>query len=307
MKYVDLRSAYEVLARGGNVLEHLRASLGLAVNTSDVVEIAYDIRAGADIRYVAEHPDARAAYATELSEILARYVEPGDVVLEVGCGECTTLADAAASGLRRAGALLGCDLSWSRVFLGRGFLDDRLPRDAPRVELFVADLLALPLRDASVDVLWTAHTVESNGGREREALAELFRITRRRLCLFEPNYEAGTPEIRARMERFGWARGLPAAIEALGGTLESCLPMAHPVNPLNPTYAFIVRPPGAPPTAAPAADARWACPATRLPLAPLGDVMFCEGAGLAYPILRGIPVLRPDAAVLATALRRPDG
>ncbi len=147
-----------------------------------------------------------------------------------------------------------------------------------------------------MDVVWTSHALEPNAGREKEALAELFRVARKRVVLFEPSYEDNSDAGRARMDALGYIRGLPAAIAALGGRLDEKRAIATLSNPLNPTYAYVVTPPAAAPARS---GGVWACPATRLPMAPHGDCYWSEASLLAYPIIGGVPVLREEAAVYA--------
>lgn len=305
MKYRDLSGAFEVYAKGGNVTEYLRAAHGHALNTEEIIEIAYDLQAGSYIAALDQDRDRYAAYAEEVAAILRPCAAGARRVLDAGTGECTSLAHIFPRAFPAAESVLACDLSWSRLFAGAGFLRARLDESQRRrVTLFVGTLFALPLRNKSIDVVWTSHAVEPNGGRERAALEDLFRVARKRVCLFEPYYERNSAEGQRRMERLGYIRSLPDAIKALGARLDDCIEIAHPVNPLNPTYGFIITPPAGDGSGDAASDEPWACPATGQPLAPLDEgTMFCARTGLAYPILRGIPVLRAEAGVLATALR----
>lgn len=165
---------------------------------------------------------------------------------------------------------------------------------------------ALPLRSKSIDVVWTSHAVELNAGGERKALTEIFRVAKSSLCLLEPYYEGNSDEGKRRMRHLGYIRALPDAIAELGGVLEDCVRVEHAVNPLNPTYAFVITPPPCMNAESAVQDRDfWACPSTGYPLSFLDGFIYCERSGLAYPILRGIPVLREESAILATALRHP--
>jgi uncharacterized protein YbaR (Trm112 family) len=46
----------------------------------------------------------------------------------------------------------------------------------------------------------------------------------------------------------------------------------------------------------------WRCPLTGTALEDLGDTYYSAAAGIAYPVLRGIPLLRPEHAVMASHL-----
>lgn len=295
MRYPNLAGAVEVYQDGGNVTEYLRQTLGETSNTDAIIEIAYDLQAGSYVRHFQQHYAAMIAYIDEISSVLRDHIRPGDTILDVGTGECTTLVGVAERCFATTKTILACDISWSRLNVGRQFAAQNLSGCQP--DLFAASFFALPLADKSVDVIWTSHAVEPNGGREREALAELFRVARRKVCLFEPCYEANSSEGRERMDRLGYIRGLAAAAESLGASIEDCVRIESAFNPLNPTYAFVVTPP-----TRPSAAHLWACPASHHALVSKAGFLYCESCGLAYPVLLDIPILRSEAAILATGL-----
>ncbi len=297
MKYCDLRPALAAYREGRNVMQTLREMLGETGNTPQIIEIAYDLQAGSYIDYVRANRDYWRAYTAELAVILRDHVTPGDRVLDAGTGEMTTLVGVA-NGCGDDVAHYAADISWSRIAKGRAFAQAEMrPELSAILSSFVGDLLRLPLRDGSMDVVWTSHALEPNAGREKQALAELFRVARKRVVLFEPSYEDNSAAGRARMDALGYIRGLPDAIAALGGRLEEKRPIAATSNPLNPTYAYVITPPAVAPARS---GGVWACPATRLPMTPSGDCYWSEASLLAYPVIGGIPVLREEAAVYAT-------
>jgi hypothetical protein len=173
VKYCDLRPAIAAYREGQNVTAALRKLLGEPNNTSQIIEIAYDLQAGSYIEAVTNHPAQWSAYTSQLSEMLGAHVEAGDRLLEVGTGEMTTLTGVA-NGC--SGSILdhyAMDISWSRIARGREFVARNLRDDvAKRLQYFVGDLFHLPLRDKSMDVVWTSHAIEPNEGREKEALAD---------------------------------------------------------------------------------------------------------------------------------------
>ena len=303
MQYCDLSGVLETYANGGNVTEYLRRTLGQGHNDDSIIEIAYDLQAGSYVEYFEKNRAKLADYIDEISALLKPCLRGSQNVLDVGTGECTTLAGVATNCFGSMKYILGCDISWSRLYVGRQFAASHVPEEVmKRLKVFVCTLFSLPLQTKSIDIVWTSHAIEPNGGREREALAEIFRIAKNKVCLFEPNYEANTSEGKQRMERLGYVRNLPEAIHDLGGVLEDCIRIKSAINPLNPTYAFVITPPEAP-----EGNGRygfWACPSTGYPVSPFDGFMYCERSGLAYPLLLDIPVLRKEAAILATALRK---
>lgn len=296
MLYRDLRPALEAYAQGRNVMATLRELAGSSANDDRIVEIAYDLQAGSYAAYVEANRDYWRDYSTALAAVLARVAKTGDRMLDAGTGELTTLAGVAASGLPDGIEHFACDLSWSRIRAGRDFVARHAP--SAKIESFVGNLMTLPLADGAIDVVWTSHALEPNGGREVVMIRELLRVASRAVVLFEPSYERNSPEGRARMESLGYIRDLPAAATAAGGKLVEMLEIAPVANKLNPTFAHVIEKPASNQrTATP-----WACPASRMPMERRADSFFSPASRLSYPIVGGIPVLRAEAAILTTGL-----
>jgi ubiquinone/menaquinone biosynthesis C-methylase UbiE len=302
MRYCDLRPAADAYRKGENVTQKLRSMLSETHNTPQIIEIAYDLQAGSYIAMRNSAPEQWRAYVAELAAILRTSIAPGDRVLDAGTGEMTTLVGVAGICYGAVSQHYAMDISWSRIAVGCNLVENELaPELASKLSSFVGNLLRIPMQDKSIDVVWTSHAIEPNRGREEVVLAELFRVARKRLVLFEPSYEYNSPEGRARMDSLGYARGLPAIIRALGGRIDEVQLISAPLNPLNPTYAYVVTPPGSYPKDL---DSEWICPATGLPIERFADCFWSEASGLAYPIIGGIPILREEAAILASGFAK---
>ena len=295
------RHIAELYARGENVMANLRSLSGSAsANRSNTVEdimISYDFQAGSYIRSYEQDPVYLDRYAAELRSVLAG-LGTIDTLLEAGCGEATTLS-ILASGMPARPALGGFDISWSRVKLGQAFAAGR----GLSAQLFCADLFRIPLADRSVDVVYTSHSIEPNGGREREAIQELARIARNWLVLLEPAHDLAGDEARRRMEGHGYVQNLAATIRSLGLTLVEHRLFPVCANALNPTGLYLVK-------IGPASDRAKAfefqCPVSGTPLEPGPDAFYAPKSFLAYPVLHGVPCLLESNAILATKFRAGD-
>jgi hypothetical protein len=197
-------------------------------NSVEDIMISYDFQAGTYIRGYEQDPAYLERYTDEIALVFDQ-LGPVGTLLEAGCGEATTLS---VLGAKLAGrpALGGFDISWSRVKLGSQFAARRGLSPA----LFCADLFRIPLADRSVDVVYTSHSVEPNGGREREAIIELARVARKWLVLLEPAHDLATEEARRRMEGHGYVRESPEpdrsvpGADRLDGWRSSRLPLSVP-------------------------------------------------------------------------------
>ncbi len=240
-----------------------------------------------------ERPRQYDAYFAELAGIIAAFAPKEARIAEAGVGEATTLAGVLSRMRANAVTPYGFDISWSRIRLGREHLKSKgLPYDG----LVVGDLFAAPFADDALDVVYTSHSIEPNGGKEREAVRELYRMTREFLLLFEPAYDLAGSEARKRIEDNGYVTDLMGAVqEEKFEVLEHRL-LDSSINPLNPTGVTVIRKK----RPKPRPEQAFACPITRAEMRRFADSFFCPDSLLAYPVIGEVPCLRPENAVIAT-------
>src|SRR3990167_1563966 len=205
-----LKTLYDT---GGNIIEYLRKEAGGKQNTPEDIAISYEFQSGAYIRKFYEKEDVNRQYGKAIAAVIEKLGVPGGSVLEAGCGEALWLALLPEYLTEAPSESFGFDISWSRIKFAREFFTKMRGKDAT---LFVADLFHIPLPDNSVDIVYTSHSVESNGGREEEALQELYRVARRYVVLIEPAYEFADEEGKKRMQHFGYITRLHEAALGLG-------------------------------------------------------------------------------------------
>lgn len=288
----ELPRLRRLLAEGVNITAYLDERYGQTRPRADIVEYAYDLQAGS---YTAALADP-AALERKLrwGAALARLLDELEVetVCDAGTGEGTTLAFVI-DALRRPARFAGFDISVSRLLVGRRFLEAR----GCEVQLFAAELGAIPLADGACDVVMTQHAIEPNHGSEDTIVGELARVTRRYVLLVEPSWELATVEQRERMRSLGYARGLPQALERAGLRILRHERWADDANQANPAALLLAErtTPGRV-----SADLEWASPLSGLPLRRVPEGLYCDGDGFLFPSVSGIPVLRRRGAVLAT-------
>lgn len=166
-----------------------------------------------------------------------------------------------------------------------------------RFELCTASMFSIPLPDNSIDVVYTSHSIEPNGGKEEEAVAELYRVTSKYLILLEPAYELADPKAQERMRLHGYCINLQTAIRNLGYSIEHHGLYPHCINPLNPTGITVISKNS--PTQG---KAEFCCPATKQALLKTEGALLSPAHLAAYPVLGGIPCLREENAIIASQL-----
>jgi ubiquinone/menaquinone biosynthesis C-methylase UbiE len=279
---------------GKNIIEMLRQVSGLSTNSKEIIEIAYDLQAGSYVSAMEEdeYRNHKNEYTAELARIISSLGETS-TLLEAGVGEATTLAGVLEHLPVAIQHAFGFDLSWSRIAVARSWLQRE---NIPAVTLCTGDLLHIPFSENSIDIVYTSHSIEPNGGNELPILQELYRVTRKYLILLEPGYELASREAQNRMKQHGYCRGLVRTAEDLGYEVLEHKIFPYVSNLMNPTALTLIRKcaDGNQP------DNFLACPKFQTPLEKMGDHLYSPEALVVYPVLDGIPCLRIENGIIAS-------
>lgn len=286
----ELQALYK---QGKNITQLLREELGLQQNTDEIIEIAYDLQTGSYIAAMksAEMKKHKRNYTLEIAKTILSLCKPKSI-LEAGVGEATTLSGVL-HGIGADVSGFGFDLSWSRVAYAKRWL---LSEGLDNSSLCTGNLFHIPFADNSIDVVYTSHSIEPNGGNEEPILQELFRVTGKFLILLEPGYELANDEARRRMDYHGYCKNLKGIAEALGYNVLTHNLFPFTANPLNPTAITIIEKQvdNVPPSYI------LACPQFKTSLEEIGGMLFSPEALVVYPIIGGIPCLRIENGVFAS-------
>ena len=261
--------------------------------------VAYDLQAGSYVSAAGSDRDKNQIWCRQLAVLLDHVLVKGNSILEVGVGEATTMAGVLAELDSRVGSAFGFDVSWSRVNEGRKWLR----RNKQAAGLFVADLMNIPMRDGSVDVVYSSHSLEPNHGKEEGIIGECLRVARKAVLLVEPIYELASTKARARMREHGYVQGLKRAAEKMGAEIKDYRLLEYSPNPLNPSGVLhLKKKKSCPVNKFPKTASAWQCPLTGTGLKPGKNYFYSSEVGLAYPVLRGIPLLCTDHVIVASKL-----
>lgn len=275
-----------------NIINYLKNLDGSENNSTEDIMIGYDFQAGTYIEGYKKNKALKDEYCSCLSFIIEKLNVKYDSLLEVGVGEGTTLGVLINCLREKPKKCYGFDISWSRIKYAKNFMKELKINN---VQLFTGDLFCSPLKDNSIDIVYTSHSIEPNGGKEKEALEELYRITNKYLILLEPSYELACEEARKRMVRHGYVTKLYSTALQLGYDVIVHRLFDVSVNPLNPTGIMIIRK---------KSEGKFfeplCCPVTKTGIIKKHNAYFSEESLLAYPIIDDIPCLLPENAIIAT-------
>ncbi|MDB4020965.1 class I SAM-dependent methyltransferase [Litorivicinus sp.] len=300
MNCVDLLEAKKVYECGGNVTAYLRKKFNETQNTSEIIEIAYDLQAGNYIDRANFKRDEIKLYVNEMAIILDEHVSSEESLLDLGTGELTTLTLVLNDMLTVPKEVLAFDISWSRLIKGKGFYEENIRQKTMNLSTFAADMKEIPLHANCIDVVTSYHALEPNGENLGELLKELFRITKKKLILFEPSYELNSAEGQELMDKHGYIKGIQSVVEKLGGrVIDIALLKNH--EKLNPTACYIIEPTFNNDPELTKDRPIFCVPGTNFVLESNNGFYDSKETGLVFPVLQDVPIFKSQFGILATA------
>tara|TARA_B100000941_G_C28498496_1_gene552505 strand:+ start:1178 stop:2059 length:882 start_codon:yes stop_codon:yes gene_type:complete len=285
-KLFQLKKLY---SNNTNILDFLREEK--QTNRVEDILISYDLQSGTYTQNFEENPYYYINYTKELS-IKIKSLGGFKTIMEVGVGEATVLVNLLKHLNMNNIKPYGFDLSWSRLRYAKQFSE----KHNYKINLFAGDLFSIPVADESIDIVYSSHSIEPNGGREEEALKELYRITRHYLILLEPDFERGSVKAKKRMISNGYITKLNETIKKLNYNILLDEPFRGSSNVLNPTGIKIIKKE----SNNSSKSFRFICPNTKQPISKVRNVYANNKVGLIYPIIDRIPCLLSSNAILAT-------
>jgi SAM-dependent methyltransferase len=299
MKFIDLKDVRKIYKKNNNVTEYLKKKFYKKHNTSEIIEIAYDLQAGTYIEIAKSNIKNLVLYTKEMSKILDDHVLSNNSLLDVGTGELTTLTYLLNHMIKKPSKVFAFDLSWSRLIKGKKFFEKNIKNKKIQLSLFSADIELIPLHSNSIDVIISNHALEPNGKKLTKLLSELFRVAKKKVILFEPSYELNSIKGKQRMNKLGYIKNIRSVVKKLGGKLIDVFPTKYVNNPLNPTACYVIIPPGK--QIRKANKITFSAPGTDFSLKKELSFYVSKQTGYAYPIFKDIPILKNNSSVLVTA------
>lgn len=305
LDYFDILLAKKAYANGENIMKVLRSQKKLYYNNSKIIEVAYDLQAGSYIRYAIKNHKSENLYTSQLAKILDNYISSKKSMLDIGTGELTTLSYVIKKLINKPKIIYAFDISWSRIFKGLHFAKKNMGNYFSNLKPFVGDIKEIPLLSKSVDITISNHALEPNGKNLHQLMLELFRITVDKLILFEPCYEINSKKGKKRMDKLGYIKNIDGTIKELNGKILEKIIIKNPSNPLNPTVCFVVSPPKTT-TAMKYKNLNkkniFSVPGTNFDITKNDNFYYSNATGFCFPILKSIPILKSNVAILASCL-----
>ena len=285
---------------GINITKTMREERNIDFNTSEIIETAYDIQAGEYQKKwnQKELQDFYNIFTKEIADIILSICKPKSI-MEAGIGEVTTFVKVLKHLNIDNLEAFGFDISWSRTFFAKKLIEKE---NLKNINICTGNLFNIPFMDNSIDLVYTFHSIEPNGGFEKEIIKELFRVSKNYLVLFEPDYDETTEDNRKRMESLGYIKGLKKVIQELNYDMVFNGKFKNSLNEKNPTAVFIIKKNEMQDDLSSHKKDFFACPIDKSKLIKdeKENLYFSTESLVVYPIIKGIPCLRKENAILAS-------
>lgn len=309
-----LSKLLEVYNNGGNISEYLKANPDILIenglNASDAIELGYDLQAGSYVKafykYYEQYENRNKFIIDELnsSGVISsiKAAKKITTICDFGTGEATnfnSFLKYLKNEIEEEIIAYGMDISLSRLDIASRF--SAIESRSIMPEFFIGELGQLPLMDNCIDIALTIHAIEPNGGREKQILNELIRVSRKYIILVEPIYETAKEDQRKRMENFGYIKELKTLLhenEEVEVIRETLVPEKEEFisNPTNRTSILIAKKKNSRVKSEVNDSNIYACPITHQPII-RKDNFWISSQGYCYPEVNKFPLLRSKFAL----------
>lgn len=227
-------------------------------------------------------------YAKALAKEIKYFSDNPKSIMEAGVGESSTLSILLQKIESIPDLVSAFDVSWSKIAYSRLVLKKH------NVDLFVGDLTGIALPDNSIEVVYTSHAIESNRGKEKIILEELYRVSSKYIILLEPIYELGDRKMKKHMRHYNYIRGLKKICKKLKYNVVKYGLFSSSLSKTNKTGIIVIE------KNASSGKYFYQCPKTGCRLSRAKSHLYSSEADGVYPMLDGIPMLKSSNFILAS-------
>ena len=177
------------------------------LNKKNLIKTAYDIQTGDYVKFYNDNNNKYKNVLKNYIRIIKTEFKDARTIFDFGSGEMTTFYEVYKS-LGKNVKYFANDLSLSRLYEGKKFISKKLKKNINQINFFTSPYFNMPLKNNSIDLVLTCHSLEPNNFCKEKILDELYRISKKGICMMEPHYEIADKNQKQRMKKFGYVRGI---------------------------------------------------------------------------------------------------
>ena len=218
-----------------NISEYLRKKTNLS--EKEIIKLSYDIQSGSYIQNY-NYAKSRKVLSQVIKEINSTKYKS---LLDFGCGELTNFYTLIKNIETKNKIFVGYDLSLTRILLGKKFIDkkNKIHKNKIQLKFFSNNSIKIPLPDNCIDLIVSCHALEPNKTNVSKILKELWRVSRKKLILLEPNNELANKFQMLRFKKHNYILNLERKLRKITSKYK-IIHNKFNFNPNNPASIFIL-------------------------------------------------------------------
>ena len=214
-----------------NINQYLRKKTNLS--EKEIIKLSYDIQSSSYVKKY-NYYKSKKILSQVIKEINSTNYKS---LMDFGCGELTSFYTLINNIKTKNKFFVAYDLSFSRILIGKKFLKKK--KKTIKLKLFSNNSNRIPLPDNSIDIVTSCHALEPNKKNANKILKELWRISKKKLILLEPNNQLGDKLIKKRFKKNNYILDLEKKIKKITSRYK-IINNEFNSNPLNPASIFIL-------------------------------------------------------------------
>ena len=234
--YIECKKAY---LKNRNIQKFLQKKFRLS--KSEITNISYNIQTGSYINFFKTlSKKKKEKIYKPFFDAINKYFPGKKEILDFGCGELTN-SYYFFKNINNVSKFYANDISLNRLLVGKKYLKNiSSAKEIKKFTIFCSSYKELPFLDNSIDLVISNHSLEPNNKYKDQILKELFRVSRKGLCLIEPHFEISGIKQKKRMKSFGYVSGLEKSLKRLNCNFFVIKKKFH-LNNDNVSSIFIVK------------------------------------------------------------------
>jgi len=181
----------------------------------EIIKHSYDLQVGSYIKKFLREKKNYIQYTNELSQVINSNFKNFKTMIDCGCGEMT-ISYLIIKRLLSIKKIFLCDVSLNRMVEGKKFLNGKFNKNlSKKLNFFCAGLDKIPLKDNSIDLIFTHHALEPNKETAPNIIKELYRISKKGVIFCEPDFTTASREQKRRMKKNNYVQNIPGILKKL--------------------------------------------------------------------------------------------
>lgn len=259
-------------------------------------QISYGFQAGTYVDFYnyqkkkKEYPDY---YYDHIYSKIQKYIKSNYSILEPGVGEGTFIYELITRNNKYFKNInyFACDYSFSRLLVCKNFLSKK----KVNTNLFLSEMSKIGISEESLDIIITHHALEPNRGMEKVIIEEFLNISNKYVILFEPIYELNPKKNQVRMDKYKYVKNLYNICKKLDCDILEYGLLDVSLTPKNLTGIIVLKKK----KSLKKKSIKFKCLLTNNFLTKKKDFYYNNKTGIIYPIIKKIPILVDDKAIIA--------